>query len=125
MPFFSRESPRENEQVSVVDVRFDQGNILISLADGRELAVPLILFPRLYFASAAQRARFEIEQWGDVLHWEELDEDISVPVLLLKPEEVIYAMDEPRKRLLSNPRLRAEYERAKDKPISLRYATEA
>lgn len=54
----------------------------ILLSDGRQLGVPLAYFPRLAKASPAQRKRYVVSGGGVGLHWEELDEDISVPALL-------------------------------------------
>lgn len=64
-------------------VHFDQDAMWIDLADGRRLGVPLAYFPRLMGASKDQLNRFVISGGGIGLHWEELDEDISVPSLLL------------------------------------------
>jgi hypothetical protein len=61
-------------------VRFDDNCMWVDLADGRILAVPLAWFPRLLHASPDQRLKFEISQSG--LHWDELDEDISIAGLL-------------------------------------------
>jgi hypothetical protein len=52
----------------------------VDLTDGRSLGVPLAWFPRLLNATPAQRTNVEISRVG--LHWEELDEDISVAGLL-------------------------------------------
>ena len=52
----------------------------LDLSDGRTLGVPLAWFPRLLHASAEARQRVEIGRAG--LHWEELDEDISIGGLL-------------------------------------------
>jgi hypothetical protein len=52
----------------------------VELTDGRTLGVPLAWFPRLLHASPAQRERVELSRIG--LHWEEIDEDISVAGLL-------------------------------------------
>ena len=52
----------------------------VELSDARTLGVPLAWFPRLLDATPAQRERVEISRKG--LHWEELDEDISVAGLL-------------------------------------------
>ena len=54
--------------------------MLVSLMDGRVLAVPLAWFPRLLHATPAQLEACEISRTG--LHWELLDEDISVDGLL-------------------------------------------
>ncbi len=49
-------------------------------ADGRRLPVPPARSPRLMRASAEAREAVEISAFG--LHWEALDEDISVAGLL-------------------------------------------
>lgn len=54
----------------------------VEFGDGRVLGVPLAWFPRLLHASAAQRQGYRISPSGQGLHWEALDEDISVPGLL-------------------------------------------
>jgi len=62
---------------------FDEDNLWISLFDGRTLSVPLAYFPRLRKATPIQLQKFEISGGGIGLHWDDLDEDISVPGLLL------------------------------------------
>jgi len=62
---------------------FDEDNLWISLFDGRTLSVPLAYFPRLRKASSAQLQKYEISGGGIGLHWDELDEDLNVPALLL------------------------------------------
>ena len=64
-------------------VRFDDDNMWVELSDGRTLGVPLAYFPRLLNASAQQRKQYVISGAGTGLHWEGLDEDISVEHLLL------------------------------------------
>lgn len=61
-------------------VHFDADSMWVSLSDGRVLGVPLAWFPRLLHATAAQRDKVEISPRG--LHWDELDEDISIAGLL-------------------------------------------
>ena len=61
-------------------VRFDDDSMWVELSDGRVIAVPLAWFPRLLRASAEQRAQVVLSARG--LHWEALDEDISVAGLL-------------------------------------------
>ena len=53
-----------------------------SLADARQIGTPLAYFPKLWKASPEQRSRYEMSGGGTGLHWDELDEDISVPGLL-------------------------------------------
>ena len=52
----------------------------VDLSDGRILAVPLAWFPRLLHATAEERERVRISSRG--LHWDALDEDISIAGLL-------------------------------------------
>lgn len=61
---------------------FDDDNLWVELTDGRQIGVPLAYFPRLLQGNAEQRAKWEMSGGGTGLHWEELDEDISVPGLL-------------------------------------------
>jgi len=56
--------------------------LLVELADGRRLSVPLAWFPRLVSASAEARARFELLGDGEGVHWPDADEDIAVAALL-------------------------------------------
>lgn len=66
--------------ISAETVRFDDDSMWVALSDGRTLGVPLAWFPRLLSASPEARAAVEIGPFG--LHWETLDEDISVEGLL-------------------------------------------
>lgn len=64
-------------------VSFDSDNIWVELTDGRQLGVPLAYFPRLLNATGIQREGFIISGGGSGIHWDDLDEDISVSALLL------------------------------------------
>ena len=65
---------------SATSVRFDEHTMWMELADGRTLGVPLAWFPRLFRAMPAEREQVELSRVG--LHWEALDEDISIAGLL-------------------------------------------
>lgn len=62
---------------------FDNDNLWVLLQDGRQLSIPLVYFPRLFNATQEQRQEFEISGGGIGLHWDNLNEDISVPGLLM------------------------------------------
>ena len=66
--------------ISATAVRVDDATMWVELSDGRALGVPRAWFPRLLDAAPAQRERVEITRLG--LHWDELDEDISIAGLL-------------------------------------------
>jgi hypothetical protein len=63
-------------------VRFDDVTMWVELHDGRTIGVPMAWFPRLLHATSAQREQCRISVTGKGLHWEDLDEDISVEGLL-------------------------------------------
>lgn len=61
-------------------VRFDDNSMWVDLSDGRTLGIPLAWFPQLLHATPEQRQKFELSING--IHWDELNEDISVAGLL-------------------------------------------
>ena len=65
---------------SAKSVRFDDSSMWVDLSDGRVISVPLAWFPRLLHATQQQREQVEFSAQG--LHWESLDEDVSVAGLL-------------------------------------------
>lgn len=69
-----------NSSVKAKTVRFDRDSLWVELSDGRVLGVPLAWFRRLLRATAAQRKQVRISSRG--LHWDALDEDISIAGLL-------------------------------------------
>lgn len=73
-------------------VRFDDAQMWVELEDGRTLGIPLVWFPRLLHGTAAQREAFFLSPDG--LHWEELDEDISIAGLLAGKGDINSGTDE-------------------------------
>ena len=63
-------------------VKFKDEMMEVLLTDGRIISVPVIWFPLLHEATAEQREHYEIGGGGTSLHWEEIDEDISVAGLM-------------------------------------------
>ncbi len=57
--------------------------LTVDLYDGRSLTVPLAWYPRLMNATESERQNWRLIGKGYGIHWEELDEDISVEGLLL------------------------------------------
>ena len=64
------------------EISFSEYEFVVHLEDGRNLSVPLAYFPRLEKATLTQLQNYEISGAGVGLHWDELDEDISVAGLL-------------------------------------------
>ena len=78
-------------------VSFDADAMLVEFVHGRKLVVPLVYFPRLLHATDVQRSACEISGGGVGLHWEELDEDISVECLLMGMVDRTRPQPEPGK----------------------------
>lgn len=74
--------------ISPKTVTFDDNNMWVALADGRILGVPLVWFPRLMNASRAELEKFELSSRG--IHWDNLDEDISIDGLLVGQGDVTH-----------------------------------
>ena len=64
------------------DVRVTADELEVSLTDGRRIAVPLVWYPRLLHATAAQRGNWQLLGDGEGIHWPDVDEDLSVEGLL-------------------------------------------
>jgi len=65
-----------------VDVSFTDVELIVTLADARRVSAPLEWFPRLLSASPKQRSNWRLIGRGVGIHWEDVDEDISVRSLL-------------------------------------------
>ncbi len=67
-------------------VQVGSGQLIVQLADEREIRVPLAWFPRLQAGTPEQRASWHLIGGGVGIHWDKLDEDVSVPGLLGLPD---------------------------------------
>jgi hypothetical protein len=63
-------------------VRITQDSLHVDLADGRTISVPLAWYPRLLHATGDERKNWRLIGMGRGIHWETIDEDISVEGLL-------------------------------------------
>jgi hypothetical protein len=66
--------------IRATNVRFDDDQMWVELDDGRTLGIPLAWYPRLLHGTPELRNQVMISPSG--LHWEELDEDISIAGLI-------------------------------------------
>lgn len=80
-------STLRSETARATRVYFDAERIHVCIADGREISAPLVWFPRLYNATDEQRRAWELIGRGVGIHWEKIDEDISVAGLLGLPHD--------------------------------------
>jgi hypothetical protein len=65
-----------------VEIALTDDELVVHLADGRTVSVPLAWFPGLLHASAGERANFRVIGDGEYINWPTLDEDLSVSGLL-------------------------------------------
>ena len=76
-------SALEIEVPFAVDVRVTEDTLSVDLSDGRTISVPLGWYPRLEYANPRERANWRLIAKGEGIHWEDIDEDISVEGLLV------------------------------------------
>ena len=67
---------------AVENVGITDDTLSVELSDGRTISAPLAWFPRLLHASKEERGRWRLIGRGQGIHWEEIDEDISVEGML-------------------------------------------
>ena len=63
-----------------ISASFDDDTMSVALEDGRTITVPIAWYPRLMHATAEQRLKFDLSPGG--IHWDMIDEDISVEGML-------------------------------------------
>ncbi|MBW4472858.1 MAG: DUF2442 domain-containing protein [Stenomitos rutilans HA7619-LM2] len=66
------------QQVTVTD-----DTLSVDLSDGRTISVPIAWYPRLLHASIEERNDYRFIAGGNGIHWNQLDEDISIKNLIL------------------------------------------
>ena len=71
------------EQPRATEIAFEASEMIVTLEDGRVLHVPLEWFPRLRDAKKTERGNWRLIGNGIGVHWPDLDEDLSVPGLLM------------------------------------------
>jgi hypothetical protein len=72
----------DSSEALAVEVSCSDDALTVVLDDGRSVSVPIVWFPRLLNASPKERGDWEFIGGGLGIHWEAIDEDISVPSLL-------------------------------------------
>lgn len=66
-----------------MDVAVTDDTLTAELSDGRTISVPIGWYPRLSYATPAEREQWRLIGHGEGIHWPRLDEDISVAGLLI------------------------------------------
>jgi len=65
-----------------MSVRITDDHLTVELKDGRVISTPLIWYPRLHKATAAERGVWEWHGDGVGITWPQLDEDLSIQGML-------------------------------------------
>ena len=72
----------EIQEASAQHVAVDEDSLTVDLVDGRTVIVPLLWYPRLWHGTPTERDHFEVLAGGTLIHWPDLDEDLSVSGIL-------------------------------------------
>ena len=78
-----RTSPIELEIPNAENVTVTDDTLSVDLSDSRTISVPLLWYPRLAHAKPKERNHWRLIGRGIGIHWDDIDEDISVEGLLL------------------------------------------
>ena len=92
----------DRSETLAVEVACSDDALTVVLDDGRTGSVPLVWFPRLLNATRKQRNQWEFIGGGIGIHWEAIDEDISV-ASLLRPEKFMQLAGNAMKPTRSGP----------------------
>jgi hypothetical protein len=70
------------EEARAQHVSVSEDSLSVDLVDGRTIIVPLVWYPRLWYGTSEERKNVEIIGDGSIIHWPDLDEDLSIGGLL-------------------------------------------
>jgi len=72
----------EVQEAIAQSIAVSETALTVDLVDGRTIIVPVVWYPRLWYGTPEERNHFEIIGDGTLIHWPDLDEDLSVSGLL-------------------------------------------
>ena len=72
----------EIEEARAQSVQVSEDALAVDLVDGRTIIVPLVWYPRLWYGTDQERSNYEISGDGTLIHWPDVDEDLSVAGIL-------------------------------------------
>lgn len=73
----------EMQLPDAIGVDVARNALSVELSDGKTISVPVNWYPRLAHATEKERANWRIIGRGQGIHWEDVNEDVSVRDLLL------------------------------------------
>lgn len=68
----------EIQEPKAKSIKISDDSLSVDLFDGRTIIVPLLWYPRLWHGSNEERNNFELIDEGSIIHWPDLDEDLSL-----------------------------------------------
>lgn len=68
----------ETQAPRALTIAINEESLSVDLIDGRTIIVPLAWYPRLWYGTPKERNNFEIIGDGTIIHWPDLDEDLSI-----------------------------------------------
>ncbi len=72
----------EEKTFNALNVVITDDTLMVELDDGRTISVPTAWYPRLLHASKEERNAWRLIGKGNGIHWDSIDEDISIEGLL-------------------------------------------
>jgi len=72
----------DTQASTATSVQLNDDTLSVELSDGRTISVPIAWYPRLVHGTSDERSHWRLVGDGRGIHWEDLDEDISVNNLL-------------------------------------------
>lgn len=75
------------EEVKIID----RNGVWARISDGREITIPTAWFKRLAGATPEKLNKFELTPFG--IHWEDLDEDISINAFIFGLPNLSYTLE--------------------------------
>ncbi|MGB0719551.1 MAG: DUF2442 domain-containing protein [Bdellovibrionales bacterium] len=78
----SRTGTEFSDNLQIIDITYSRKFLQAELSDHRIISVPLHWYPRLERANAAQRDNWKLVGHGYGVHWPDVDEDISVKMII-------------------------------------------
>jgi hypothetical protein len=72
----------EHQLTKGVGITVTDDALVVDLADGRTISLPLVWYPRLWYGTGQERDHWEWIGDNEGIHWPDLDEDISIEGVL-------------------------------------------
>ena len=65
-----------------LNVSLTDDTLNVDLSDGRSISAPIAWYPRLLHSTEQERSNWRLIGRGQGIHWEDIDEDISIEGLI-------------------------------------------